>query len=381
MFLQKVIQRNMPLVEAAVYFHKKGQIQPDTYLLDVDTILENGRQLLMQGEKYKVELLFMSKQYGRNPLLSQKLMDIGFKGAVCVDYKEAQVLHKNGITIGHVGHLVQIPQALTGHFLTMHPQVWTVFSYEKALNIDREAKLQGIVQDIIIKVTNEGDHIYHGQEGGLPLNEVEEFAQKIKGLNNVRLVGATSFPCLLFDDTTKKIIPTKNAYTVKTAVNMLQDMGFTINHINMPSATSYSTIPLLAKLGANFGEPGHSLHGTTPLHAVSNEMEVPAIVYVSEVSHKYKGLSYFYGGGHYMRSDFKRAYIPNQSGYPKVILPSPESIDYYLGLEGEYEIGTTVVSTFRTQLFVTRSDVVLVEGLQNGKPSIIGIYDTLGKRI
>ena len=33
---------------------------------------------------------------------------------------------------------------------------------------------------------------------------------------------------------------------------------------------------------------------------------------------------------------------------------------------------------FRYQIFVTRSDVVLVKGIQSGKPEIIGVYDSLG---
>lgn len=43
-------------------------------------------------------------------------------------------------------------------------------------------------------------------------------------------------------------------------------------------------------------------------------------------------------------------------------------------------MGDTVIMAFRHQMFVTRSDVVLVEGLKKREPEIIGIYDTLGRR-
>ena len=35
---------------------------------------------------------------------------------------------------------------------------------------------------------------------------------------------------------------------------------------------------------------------------------------------------------------------------------------------------------FRYQIFVTRSDVVLVKGLSCGRPEIVGVYDALGRR-
>lgn len=37
-----------------------------------------------------------------------------------------------------------------------------------------------------------------------------------------------------------------------------------------------------------------------------------------------------------------------------------------------------MVLCFRTQIFITRSDVVLVSGIQRGEPEIVGRYDSLG---
>ncbi|AHA67714.1 alanine racemase domain protein [Shigella dysenteriae 1617] len=37
-----------------------------------------------------------------------------------------------------------------------------------------------------------------------------------------------------------------------------------------------------------------------------------------------------------------------------------------------------MVLYFRTQIFVTRSDVVLVSGIQRSEPEIVGRYDSLG---
>lgn len=53
----------------------------------------------------------------------------------------------------------------------------------------------------------------------------------------------------------------------------------------------------LARDGATQVEPGHGLTGTTPLHAVADLAEEPAIAYVSEVSHLWNGKAYVFGGG------------------------------------------------------------------------------------
>ena len=57
-----------------------------------------------------------------------------------------------------------------------------------------------------------------------------------------------------------------------------------------------------------------------------------------------------------------------------------ESIDYHFELEKECEIGAAAVMAFRFQIFVTRSDVVIMEGIHKGKPEIVGVYDSLGRR-
>ena len=47
-------------------------------------------------------------------------------------------------------------------------------------------------------------------------------------------------------------------------------------------------------------------------------------------------------------------------------------------LAGEHPVSSAVVLCFRTQIFITRSDVVLVSGIHRGEPEIVGRYDSLG---
>ena len=55
--------------------------------------------------------------------------------------------------------------------------------------------------------------------------------------------------------------------------------------VNAPGTTSTVTLAALAEAGATQVEPGNGLHGTTPLHALEDLPELPAVLYVTEVSH------------------------------------------------------------------------------------------------
>ncbi|MBQ1878145.1 MAG: YhfX family PLP-dependent enzyme, partial [Erysipelotrichaceae bacterium] len=88
MFLNKLIENNPQLAEFAFKAHQRGEILPDTYLLDYDTIMENGKGMLEEAHKRGIRLYFMLKQIGRNPLIAQGLQDLGFDGCVAVDYRE-----------------------------------------------------------------------------------------------------------------------------------------------------------------------------------------------------------------------------------------------------------------------------------------------------
>ena len=56
-----------------------------------------------------------------------------------------------------------------------------------------------------------------------------------------------------------------------------------------------------------------------------------------------------------------------------------DAIDYYIPLLDQRPVGTPLVFCFRTQVFVTRSEVALVEGIQSGTPRVVGIYDSQGR--
>ena len=64
-----------------------------------------------------------------------------------------------------------------------------------------------------------------------------------------------------------------------------------------------------------------------------------------------------------------------------VLPPSDECIDYHFGLSERARVGDGVLMCFRTQMFVTRSEVVVVSGLSSGVPRLEGVFDAQGRRL
>lgn len=384
MFLAQTVKRNGQLVETSFQMHQSGLIQPDSYVIDVDTFLENASLMLEEANKIGIRLFFMLKQMGRNPYLAGKLMELGFEGAVVVDYKEARIMMNHGIPIANIGHLVQIPNSQIEEFVAYRPKIITVYSEEKIRQIHQAAKKLGLIQAVILRVYNDSDMIYSGQTAGFHLKELEALTARIKLLYPcVTITGVTSFPCFLYDEAADDLKATENMNTVKQAVKILDRNGINCSVIDTPSGTCIHALKKIKEQGGNCGEPGHGLSGTTPMHAVKMMPEIPCVTYVSEISHNFSGQAYCYGGGYYRRSHLLKALVGEsfeKSDELGVIPPSDESIDYYIGLEKECEVGDTVVMAFRFQIFVTRSDVVLVEGLKEKKPYIAGIYNSMGMK-
>ncbi|KAF1299357.1 amino-acid racemase [Enterococcus sp. JM4C] len=383
MFLPMMKQENPALIDAGIHLHQSGQILPDTYILDLDTIVSNGTVMLERAKKDGIDLFFMLKQIGRNPLIAKELMAIGYRGAVVVDFKEALLMMENHIPLCNVGHLVQIPDSLLEKIMLYGTEYMTVYSLEKLEKIQIIAKKHGMKQKVLLKVVDDEDQIYEGQFGGFLLKRLAEESKLFHRFDAIEFSGITSFPCFLFDDRYTTLEQTNNVKTIEAAKKILCEEGFPVSELNVPSASCSATIPFIKQIGGTQAEPGHALTGTTPLHAYKKQPEKPALLYVSEISHNFKGKSYFYGGGYYRRGHLNSVLVGDVSGQveDQVEHFSDESIDYYLSTPSEHPVGETVIAAFRTQIFVTRSDVAVVKGISQGKPEILGIFDSRGRRI
>ncbi|WP_085505744.1 alanine racemase [Thalassobacillus devorans] len=381
MFLDITNQRNPNLLEAGLYLHQKGLIAPNTYVIDLDTVRNNARSLALEAKSQNLELYFMTKQFGRNPLVSKAIVEAGISKAVAVDPWEAITLAESGIDIGHVGHLVQVPSVMLDQILDLNPDQITVFSYENAKFISEKALKRNRKQSIILRVVGRNDFVYPGQEGGIPFEKFENEVEKIEKLPGVIIRGVTSFPCLLAKD--GEVSPTPNFHTINKAAAVLRDKGYERVEVNAPSVSTTNTLQLIKENGGTQGEPGHAFTGTTPLHISTHHPERPAMIYVSEVSHKFNDLSYVFGGGFYARSHVQHALVGKritEMAKVNVIPANPENIDYYGTLQStDLQVGDTALFSFRTQVFVKNSQVVIVENLESN-PKILGVFNSGGRR-
>ncbi len=376
MFLEKTLEKNLGFVLNVAQLHKEGKIAPDSYVIDVNTFESNAKKMIEAAKKKEIRLFFMLKQVGRNPYLAKKLIDLGYSGAVVVDFREAEVMMKNNIPIGNVGHLVQPPKQYLEKLIQYNCEVFTVFSFEKCQEINEICTKLNRKQKVIIKVYDNQDILYSMQEGGVHLSNLVEFLNQLKELEFIEVVGVTAFPCFLYDNQENDILPTNNYGTVLKARDILVENGFKIEVLNLPSSTCTH---LIDKIDDNLNnvvlEPGHGLSGTTPYHSHYDSVEIPCVVYLSEISHHYQNQSYCYGGGHYRRSHVQNAIVFKDYYYDedKVTPASDEAIDYYFKLNEMHPISSTVIMAFRFQMFVSRSNVVLIEN-----SNVVGVYNGLG---
>jgi predicted amino acid racemase len=389
-FLDFLRRRNPALLDCAAGLVADGAIEPDTYVIDLDAVEQNADRLLRAAADAGIFLYFMSKQVGRNPEVARRVLarrvSAGprgrFAGMVAVDWREALTLQAAGLPVRHVGHLVQIPDRSIDSILDMEPEAITVYSLEKASSIARAARERGRVQGLLLRVSDAGDLTYPGQEGGFSPDAAVEAATAIGELEGARFAGLTSFPCFLYDPDRGAATATRNARTLsRTAALIRNRLGVDCPQVNMPSCTSIGTLPAIAALGGTHGEPGHSLTGTNPDNPESADPLIPALVYATEVSHCFEYRSLCFGGGHYRRSHVTTALVGAPGAYTEaaVLQPECEAIDYHFSLAGTFPVGTPVLMAFRTQIFVTRSRVALVEGLSAGKPALVGTWDSQGR--
>ncbi|WP_307739173.1 alanine racemase [uncultured Parolsenella sp.] len=386
MFLDRLLATNPALAELALAWHADGTVEPDTYLLDLDAIRENARAMLDVATPCGISLYYMLKQIGRNPLVAQALQEEGLAGAVCVDWREAQTLAAApGVRLGNVGHLVQTPVHALSRVLAARPEVVTVYSLEKAAQVGAEAERQGFVQPLLLRVLDDGDTLYSGQYGGFGLSELPDVLDRLEAMSGVRVGGACSFPCFLYDDAAGDVAELHNAETVRRAIALMCERGYEGLQANMPSTSCAHVVPMAAAAGATHMEPGHGLTGTTPYHAAHPAAaERVAYAYVSELSHNLDGHGYCFGGGHYRRGHVHGALVGNGlvgARRVNVTPPTDESIDYHFELSEPGRVGEGVLMCFRTQVFVTRSEVAVVGGLSSGAPVLEGVFDAQGRRL
>ncbi|MEE6273311.1 alanine racemase [Georgenia sp. MJ206] len=386
MFLETTQHRNPALIDVAHELHARGQIDPDTYVIDRDTVAENARAIAGTAAAHGVVPWFVVKQIGRNPLLAATIAE-AIPRAAAIDVREVSGLLRAGARLGNVGHLVQIPRRSLPRVLSARPAYATVYDVANLEAVDAAAAELGTVQDVILRIAGDPETTYPGQEGGIEAADVLAVLERASRLAHVRVAGVTGFPCVLFDARTGVTTLTPTFDRVMAAAEVMRAYGVE-PVVSLPSHSSCSTIPLLAAAGATHVEPGHALTGTTPEHVVRDDLEErPALVYVSEVAQVGPRAALF-GGGFYARGRARNVLVGSGDRARRGHLATApgENIDYYrrFDLDPGSEpavLGEVALMAFRTQIFVTRSRVAVVSGIASGRPVVDGIFDSLGNAV
>jgi len=389
-FLDVLRRRNPSLVRAAVELHGSGQLPANSYVLDLDTITANAATIAERANQHGLRVYAMTKQIGRNPAAIEAIGKGGIDAGVAVDMACARALVRAGAALGHVGHLVQVPTREAREAAAMRPEHWTVFSLERAAEAVAAAAELGRSQPLLARVHDTGDRFYPGHEGGFPAGDAVRVAEALDRLEGAEFAGVTTFPALLFDQSSGEVRPTPNLATLERVAEELRGAGYDKVEVNAPGTTSVEVLRTLADAGATQVEPGHGLTGTTPAHALSDLPELPAMLYLSEVSHVHAGRAFCFGGGLYVDPVFPEYQVQALVGGSAdeafanpvdAFMPAPAAIDYYGQLDTAARPGDAVVFGFRAQVFVTRAYVAALSGVATGSPRVEGVFDASGRAV
>jgi predicted amino acid racemase len=392
MLFERMLERNPGLIEAAVRLHQDGRVPTSSWIYDLDAVAHNARILADEARRLGLTTYLMTKQHARNPMVTQVALSQGLDKTVAVDVFCAKLLNRYGIPLGHAGHLNQIPKHEIGRVLDMNPDLLTVYSVEAARQIDQVAREKGRTQDILVRVWKPGDVFFPGQEGGFREEQLIPAARQILQMENVRIVGVTTFPVLYynFPDANEEVRFNPNMQTIAGAAQRLrEELDLDISVINAPGNTSYATLAMLREGGATHVEPGHGLLGTTPSQIVeSNHPEVPTYVYVTEVTHHHEGRGYAHAGGLWT---LLGKFLDERWTFRALVGTDPQAaklnpvdyehmdqiIDYHAALipGDRCRVGDTVVFPMYTQAHMTRAQIVPVSGISTGEPIVWGVFD------
>lgn len=393
MFLDVLRRRNPAFIEAAMALHQQGKIPANAYVLDLDTVESNARVLSDEARRLGLKTFAMTKQVGRSSSFCHAVKRGGIDRAVAVDMACARATHKAGLKLAHLGHLQQVARhEAAAAAKAFEPDYWTVFNETKAEEAAAGAKAAGRTQDLLARIRAEGDTFYRGHEGGFDAADIAAVADRLDALDGGRFAGITTFPALLFDHASRKVVPTHNLATLAKAAEALARAGRKDIEVNAPGTTSSVMLAALAEAGATQCEPGNGLHGTTALHVMEDLPELPAVLYLTEVSHLSGGKAYCFGGGFYIDPIFPdydvKAIVESEpttaaGALRSVEVPPPSAIDYYAMIDAgglnAPKPGDTAVFGFRGQAFVTRAYVVGVSGISKGAPKVETIENGFGE--
>jgi predicted amino acid racemase len=394
-------------VAAAAALHQSGEIAPDSYVADLDAITANARLIRDALARAGLEPFFETKQFGRCPPICRAIRDVGFDRALAIDVEELFSLERLGIPIGHAGHLGQIPAGDVDHVVaSTRPDFITVYSYEKAEQVAAVARREGFVQQLVLRVNGPDDLVPLSIAGGVSEDEALELAARLGRLEGVSATGLTTYPAVRFDLARREWVRTPNFDTMKrVAGRMREEAGVEIEHVNAAGNVCAASAELVAAGGATHCEPGQAFVGGLVAGGFRDEPEVPAVAYVTEVSHLvgetpyvfaasmvanntigiWNALYYDWLSGSLSRPGADPLGTPVRTKPQQFAASDPTAFMFNavhpLG-GARAHVGDTVVLGFRSQLYrANGARLAVVEGVQEGRPELLGCFDRNGNPV
>jgi predicted amino acid racemase len=382
------------MLEAAISLHQEGAIPPSTHLIDLDAVAHNAGVIAEAARRHGLTAFAMTKQDGHEPHMTQLVLDRGFDGVTAVEAMQAYRIHRHGFPLGNVGHTSQLPRADVQRILAMDPQFVTVYTVEAAERVSEACVTLGRTQPLYVTVARPGDDGTEAELfGGWDEAACVEGIRPILFLPNVRVAGIAQHTTIDYpsqnDPYTAR--PTEAFFTALRARDRLEHgLGLDTLRINCSGNCNAVTAGILASYGATDIEPGAALVGSGRFHALLDMPEIPAQVFVSEITHHWAGNAYAIGGGFGFVWEMDGALAPFQGLVGSSLEQARRQA---LGFRGRpwYDVfalfddpdsiarvGDTLLFAHLPQVIMERCYVAAVSGISEQRPIVEALLDSEG---
>jgi hypothetical protein len=150
MFLDLNRRRIPTLVEQSIAGNQAGKPPPNTHVVDLDAPKSNSRHIWRVASKLSPNVYAMTKQIGRNGSVCNAIARGGIVKAVAADMECVRATHRAELSIGHIGHLVQVPRfevagaASLSHVIGNPPDAdWVKSTWPQSGHIDNAEETYG----------------------------------------------------------------------------------------------------------------------------------------------------------------------------------------------------------------------------------------------
>jgi predicted amino acid racemase len=392
--LAKALDRNPAMLDAAIRLHQEGVIPPSTHLIDLDAVANNARVIAEAARRFGLTTFAMTKQDGHEPHMTRLVLDCGFDAVTAVEAMQAYRIHRYGFPLGNVGHTAQLPRADVRRILTMDPQFVTVYTLQAAKFVSEACVALGRTQPVYVTVGRPQDEGTDAELfGGWDERDCVEAIRPILNLPNVVVKGIAQHITIDYpsQDDPYTARPTEAFFTALRARERLErDLGLDKLRMNCSGNCNAITAEILASYGATDIEPGAALVGSGRFHALLDMPEIPAQVFVSEITHHWAGNAYALGGGFGYVWDMDGTLAPfcgivgrslDQARNQPLDFCGPPSYDVF-GLFDDPDrlatVGDTLLFVHLPQVILERCYVAAVSGISKRRPIVEALLDSEG---